>query len=425
MRCPQSRAVEQREQRAPCCCHSALLPLPPAPCRAERRRIRAALGDGLIWARAPADAAAACALPPVRRGQHVHTECLHFHACIAAAAGDQVDAESLVRDNPELRDKAISEALETVCDECGQAGASVEIECSRGSRSKKTRLHLPCAHVRGNEIRGLGDGNYPKTVLPLPQDEVGDDEADGADKGEDDGRGEDDLSAGEAHGAVPREADESPSRQSPSHAQADSHVSAPGGADDHDNGIERSLDSEEQGGGGADLDSDGDSANRSTTLGKRRREEGGGDEESERDDDDDVAGEDEGQVRAENVEAAHVPVRREELPRKLGEVYDVVAKVVKRHGKNENWPDVQKNVDELYRKIEEQGYKQLKHLQIMSKESYEEITESCHWLSNKLPFLDKLKASAGCACEHSREGRKRGERQEKERGEGHECGEGW
>jgi len=121
----------------------------------------------------------------VRRGQHVHTECLFFHACIAAAAGDQVDAESLVRDNPELRDKAISEALATVCDECGQAGASVEIECSTASRSKKMRLHLPCAHVRGNEIRGLGDGNYPKTVLALPQDEVGDDEADGADGEED------------------------------------------------------------------------------------------------------------------------------------------------------------------------------------------------------------------------------------------------
>jgi hypothetical protein len=167
----------------------------------------------------------------------VHTECLLFHACIAAAGGDQVPPEVIIRDNPELREKAISEALRTRCDHCGSPGASVEIERAQGSSSKTIRLHLPCAQELGHEIRGQGDGNYPKIVLPLLEDKVGDEAQDAHESGDD--------HTGGAQGAASREvvesAEESPRQPFPSHSQADSHGSAQGHEHDADHDMARSC----------------------------------------------------------------------------------------------------------------------------------------------------------------------------------------
>ncbi len=168
---------------------------------------------------------------------HVHTECMLFHACIAAAGGDQVPPEVIIRDNPELREKAISEALRTRCDHCGSLGASVEIECAQGSSSKTIRLHLPCAQERGHEIRGQGDGNYPKIVLPLLEDKVGDEAQDAHESGDD--------HTGGAQGAASRDvvesAEESPRQPFPSHSQPDSHGSAQGHEHDADHDMARSC----------------------------------------------------------------------------------------------------------------------------------------------------------------------------------------
>ena len=66
-------------------------------------------------------------------------------------SNDDLDPESVIKDNPEvIHEQIIPSALETMCKECGQPGATAVVKSAAGSGKPIFHLHLLCAKERGN-----------------------------------------------------------------------------------------------------------------------------------------------------------------------------------------------------------------------------------------------------------------------------------